>query len=57
MSHKSEEQAEPVGTCPCGHELLLYEGKLLYHDCTCGDWTPFDLIQYTKDILGVTDEP
>ena len=53
---KSEEQAEPVGQCPCGAELLLYEGKIVYHDCPCGVMLPFDLVQYTKDILGVTDE-
>ena len=53
MSHKSEEQAKPVGRCPCGHELLLYEGKILYHDCPYGLILPFDLVKYTEDILGV----
>ena len=53
MSHKSEEQVEPVGVCPCGHELLLYNGKIQYHNCPYGVMLPFDLVKYTEDVLGV----
>ena len=50
-SHKEE---QPVGVCPCGHELALTDdGKIAYHPCPYGVMLPFDLIQYTEDILGV----
>ena len=60
MSHKSEEQAEPikVGTCPCGHDLFMYrdEYKILWHKCSIGEYTRLDMIELAKTILGVNND-
>ena len=63
MSHHSEEQWKPVGSCPiCDAELLLMGNKIKYHECYPDDWlegslikqlAPHDLQTMIKDILGV----
>ena len=30
---KSEEQYRPIGFCDCGHELMIINGKVKWHDC------------------------
>ena len=63
MSHASEEQWKPVGSCPiCDAELLLMGNKIKYHECYPDDGlegyvikqlAPHDLQTMIKDILGV----
>ena len=51
MSHPSEEQPKPVGTCPiCDAELILIEGKIRWHECIPDG---IDLQQLAKDIVGL----
>ena len=54
--HKSEEQVEPVGQCPCGHELLLHEGKIVWHDCPYGQYEPFDMVEFAGIVFGMGEK-
>ena len=55
MSHKSEEQPKPVGTCPCGHELMLLDDRIMYHNCDLGEYQPFDLVKFAGILCGMEE--